>query len=100
MAVLKQQIERDWFLARVNIGTGQVTNDQLKRIYFNTQSFTGTLPDQERQWLRKVITDEGNTPTVTSYISTLLTEVLIALGVTPTKFQDENWIRFYINYNP
>ncbi|MBI2601410.1 hypothetical protein HYW42_05690 [Candidatus Daviesbacteria bacterium] len=95
-----QQLERDWLLARVNPGTAQVTNDQLKRTYFNGQSFTGTLRDQEKQWLRKVITDALGTPSNTPYLGTLLIETLVALGVTPTKFMNENWRLLFINYNP
>ncbi|MBI4036128.1 hypothetical protein HY383_04215 [Candidatus Daviesbacteria bacterium] len=95
-----QQLERDWLLARVNPGTAQVTIDQLKRTYFNGQSFTGTLPDQTKQWLRKVITDALGTPSNTPYIGTLLIETLIALSVTPTQYINENWKLFYINYSP
>lgn len=94
-----QQIERNWLLARVNIGSGQVTNDQLKRTYFNTQSFTGTLPDQEKQFLRKAINDNGKTPS-SNYTGTLLIEALVALGVEPTKFINKNWRRLFLNYSP
>lgn len=93
-------VERFFFQTRVTGAVPTQPLNYLKRAYWGEQGFTGTFRDQERQWVRKIIIDNGGTPTSTRYLSTLLIEALSALGVTPSVRLQENWLKLYKNYNP
>ena len=96
----RSEIERNFFEQRV---TGAARTDSLallKRRYWGGLSLTGDYADMERKWLRKIITDNAQTPTATFYISILLSQALSALGVALSKSQAENWIRLFKNYSP
>ena len=92
--------ERFWFSTRVTGSTNQMPLNELKRTYWTAQSLTGTYAMQERLWLKKIITDNGATPSATNSVATLLKEALSALAVTPTIRQTENWMTLYGRYNP
>lgn len=59
------QLEYSWYLQRMtdsNLGPGTPLNT-LKMAYYGQESIGGgTLAEKERDWLRKVIVDGGNTP--------------------------------------
>jgi hypothetical protein len=59
------QLEYSWYLQRMtdsNLGPGTPLNT-LKMTYYGQESIGGdTLAEKERNWLRKVIVDGGNTP--------------------------------------
>lgn len=95
-----REIERNWLLKRVNIADGQVSNKQLARTYFYNIGLTGTYREQVKKFLRKIITDNLQTPSDTGYTSTLLKEALVSLSVEPTVLFNENTKRLWLNYNP
>ena len=92
--------ERFWFSTRVTGSTNQMPMNQLKRTYWTAQGLIGTYAMQQILWLKKVITDNLQTPSATSSIATLLSEALSALGIVPSVRQKENWMKLYGGYNP
>jgi hypothetical protein len=94
------QLERSWFAVRVACNSGTPLN-QLKRTYWekqlgSTYSSHG-MSELEDNWLRKVITTAGQTPTVDARPSTLWKEAVAALGLTTSKYLNDNKITFYGN---
>ena len=73
---------------------------QLKRTYWTSLGLAGTYAEQQRRWLKKLITDNGATPSATNQVATLLKEALSALGIVPSIRQTENWFTLYMRYNP
>lgn len=94
------EIERSFFEQRATGFPRSTSTNNLKKRYWNSLGLTGDFADLERKWLRKIITDNSQTPSNTLYVSTLLSQALSALGIAPGKSQDENFIRLYKNYNP
>ena len=92
--------ERFWFSSRVTASTNQMPFNQLKRTYWTGLGLVGTFAMQERLWLKKIITDNGATPSATNNVATLLKEALSALGIVPSIRQTENWFTLYMRYNP
>ena len=92
--------ERFWFQSRVTGSTNQMPMNELKRAYWTGLGLTGTFAMLERLWLKKVIIDNGQTPSATNNVATLLKEALSALAIVPTIRQNENWMILYGQYNP
>lgn len=93
------EVIRFWYATRV-AGLPYVGIQQLQTTYWNSLGFAGKLGDQERKFYRKIITDQGKTPSVTPYISTLVKEAVSAIGVVPSVRLSENLMKLYTNYNP
>jgi len=92
------ELERKYFVEKVG---GAETNEPLnglKRRYW-LSSFSGDrntgMNDLEKDWLRKIINDNGGTPT-SDYLSTLYVEAVAALSGDPTKYINENKKQVYI----
>lgn len=96
------QLERTWLLTRVTDATSQIPLSQLRREYYIAQvggTFT-TINDYQKRWIRKIITDNGGTPSVTISTNTLLKEALAALGLRVGIYESDNWQTLYRGYNP
>lgn len=94
------EAERFWYESRVTGFPRSASLNDLKIRYWTSLSLTGSFNDLEKKWLRKVITDGGQTPTITNNFSVLLSQALSAQGISPSKTTSENWFRLYKNYNP
>ena len=95
------QLERDWYLTRVDGATAQTPIGQIKRTYWISQlgataSNYGS-GDLESRWLLKVIRDAGDTPSNEKSMATLWKEAVVAIGKEPTPRMKENQMIFYRN---
>ena len=101
MVKLSQQ-ERRWFATLVAGTTSQTPLNDIKRRYFISQiggvsADIKSLPDLEIQWLRKAITDAGATPVETSYTSELWRQLVSALSLNVSRYENENKLTFFTN---
>ena len=74
----------------------RVTNMQ-RRYWLDLLGGTTTtgLKSLEKDWLRKIINDNGGTPSG-DYLSNLYVQAVAALSGTPTKYINENQRQVYI----
>ena len=104
MTVLLSQIEREWFSAKNPGTTAQKPLSQLKREYYISDigaTSSGTrMEELEIAWLVKYINNKGGTPTEGSSISALWKDVVLAIGLTPSNYINENKILFYLSVGP
>lgn len=95
------QIEREFYQTRLTGASAQTPINSLRMLYWKQLGLTGgTYADLERQFYRKVITDQGATPSNTRYLSLLVREAVSALGKTATPNLNQNKLTVYKNYNP
>ena len=101
MTVILNQIEREWLSAKVAGTTAKKPLNQLKREYYISViggASSGTkLPELERKWLLEYIDDKGGTPTPGADLPVLWKDVVLVLGVAPSKYLNGNKILFYLN---
>lgn len=94
------QLERSWYAGRIVCNSGTPLN-QIKRLYWQGQlgsTYSGhAMSELEDNWLKKVITDAGQTPTAGARPSTLWREVVAALGFRTSTYINDNKITFYGN---
>lgn len=92
------ELERRYFVEKNGGADRSEKVTGLKRKYwlglFGGDRNTG-LDDLEKQWLAKIINDNGDTPS-DNETSTLYIEAIVALGGTPTKYINENKKQVYI----
>ncbi len=91
------EIKRTFFANRV---TG-ATLAQLMRNYFISQGIGGSTNDEmERNWLKKIIVDNGGDVVTNNYLSELYKSANAALGFSVTNRLLENQKTFYLRYTP
>lgn len=104
MADRLTQIEREWFQTRVTGATSTTPLNHLKRTYYvedigDAGITSGTrLAELEARWLRKYITDQGDTPS--DWDGDLWKQAVVSAGGAPTKYENGNKIIFYLTYTP
>jgi hypothetical protein len=101
MAVNLGALQRQWFARHLSGVTAQTPLNDLKRRYFVSQiggasANVQDLNDMEVQWFRKLINDNGGTPSG-MYPPDLLKQALAALGFTVTKYDNQNRINLFQN---
>ena len=101
MADYLSEQERQWFYKKVGSGVdSQTPINDIKKIYFISEIGGASadvthLGDLEKQWLRKRISDNGDTPVTTKYVSELWRQVVASEGLTPSARIEENKMTFY-----
>lgn len=98
-SVRRTEQERFWFQTRIADSTTMPLT-QLKKTYWTSLTLGGTYREQEILWLKKLITDNGQTPSAGNRRSQLLREALSALAIVPSIRESENWSKLYTQYNP
>lgn len=101
-AVRLSEIERKYFIRKLG-GTQVATKPlhQIKREYF--VAYTGAAPsttsmsELEDRWLRKVLTTAGVSFNDDARTNDLWNAMPLAAGVVPSKFVNDNKIKFYLN---
>ena len=93
------ELERSWFQTHLTSVSPQTPLGELKKLYYLSQvgsgySGTNTLAELETAWLKKVIVDNGATPSG-DYDSELWKEVVASQGKTPTRYVNQNKILFF-----
>lgn len=91
---------RFWFSSRVAGSGPQTPLGELQRKYWYSLGLNGTFDEQQRTWLKKIITDAGKTPGAVNRVAQLLIEALDSQGIVPSKFESENWQKLFSQYNP
>ncbi len=85
-------LARKYFYSKLGGGLPEERLTGLQRRYWLTllggDHNTG-FESLEKDWLRKIINDNGGTPSG-NYLSNLYVQAVAALGGTPTKFINEN----------
>lgn len=94
------EVMRFWFSSRVPGSGPQTPLGELQRKYWYSLGLNGTFDEQQRKWLRKIITDAGKTVGGSNNVPQLLIEALDAQGIVPSKFIQENWDKLFSTYNP
>lgn len=98
--MISTQVERTWFATRVPGQLSTTPLNDLKRAYFAEQlgasAHIHDLDDAEKQWLRKVITVSGGTPTGMQ-LSDLWIQLLASSGLRVSKYMDENKKTYYVS---
>ena len=101
MTVYINQLAREWISAKVPGATAKMPFNQLKREYYisvvGKVSPGTTLPELERRWLAAYITNKGGTPTPGGDLPVSWTDIVIQIGVVPSKYVNQNKILFYLN---
>lgn len=86
------ELERRYFVSKVGGSTTDEPLSNIKRRYWlgllGGDKNTG-FNDLEKNWLKKIINDNGATPS-SNYLSTLYIEAVSSLGGKPTKYINEN----------
>lgn len=99
-ATFLRQVERDWLSRKTTGNTAQTPLGELQRKYWSqyipNSSSSASLGDLESQWLNKYITTAGHTPGGQTN-SSLWKQAVIAAGVVPSNFLNDNKIKFYVN---
>lgn len=95
------QIEREFLYGRLTGVTAQTPLNQMRRMFYAqyvgiTAGPSVGLKDLQNQFLFKVINDNGGTP-ASNYDPDLWREAVAALGVTPSKYVNENRRLLYLN---
>ncbi len=92
-------MERSWFQVRNPGATAQTPLSELKKLYWEKQlgsSYVNAgMQTLETEWLRHLITQNGGTPS-SNYNGDLWRQLLSTLGVVPSKYLNENKMKFYI----
>lgn len=99
MAVDLTSLERTWYGTHLSGSSPTMPLNDLRRRYWHSQVGGNVtyLDDLEKRWLRKVISDNGGTPSNTRSVETLWLEVVATLGFTVSKFPSQNKITFFLN---
>lgn len=86
------EVERAYFVRKAGGANPDETLANIKRRYWlgllggaTTKGFVSL----EKDWLRKIINDNGKVPS-SDYLSSLYIEAVVALGGTPSKFINDN----------
>ena len=101
-AVRLSEVERKYFIRKLG-GTQGATKplNQIKREYFiaytGAASLTTSMSELEDRWLRKVLTTAGVTFDSEARTHDLWNAMPLAAGVVPSKFVNDNKIKFYLN---
>ena len=92
------ELERRYFVEKAGGATHDESLNNIKRRYWlgllggdRNTGFNGL----EKDWLRKIINDNGGTPSG-DYLSSLYVEAVAALSGNPTKYINENKKQIYI----
>ena len=98
MAESLNNIARKYFYAKLGGGLPEERLTGLQRRYWSellgADSSTG-FKSLEKDWLRKIINDNGGTPDG-DYLSSLYEQAVVALGGVPTRYINENERLIYI----
>ncbi len=94
-------LERSWFAQRVAGAVGTTPLNDIKRQYYVAQlgavPSVNPLDDLEKRWLRKIIADNGATPSGNE-LSSLWTQVVSSVvGLRVSKYMDENKQTYFRN---
>jgi hypothetical protein len=93
------EVERSWFAQRIPGTLGTTPLNDIKRKYYMSE-LGGTdvrfLGDLEVQWLRKVITAAGGTPSG-NYSADLWKQAVDSAGLRVSNSTDENKQTYYRN---
>lgn len=90
-------IERQYYARKVTGATPQTPFGQLKKEFLASQVGEGRYwPNQMRNWLRKLVNDNGGTPRGNN-TSDLLKQALAALGIAQSTSINENMRNLFIN---
>lgn len=101
-AVRLSEIERAYFIRKLG-GTQEAIKplNQIKREYFVAYSgaapSTTSMSELEDRWLRKVLTTAGIAFDDDARTNDLWNIMPLAAGVVPSKFINDNKIKFYLN---
>lgn len=95
------QIHREFLYARVTGTTSQSTIAEMLPVFYSTYTGAQSTPttgliDLENQFLRKIITDNSQTPS-SIYNADLWRQAVTALGLVPSKHIQENKRLIYLN---
>lgn len=93
------QLERSWFAQKISGLPATTPLNDIKRKYYMSQiggADVRYLSDLEVQWLRKVITTAGGTPTG-NYLADLWKQAVGVNGLRVSKSMDENKQTYYRN---
>lgn len=98
---LLNKAERDYFVRKAGGAAVGKPLNQIKREYFI--SFTGaavpqiSLDELEYRWQLKVLANAGVTEPDMDSIADLWIAMVASIGKTPSKYLNDNMLKFYLN---
>ncbi len=102
MAANLDTARRKWLMTHVTGVTAQTPLGDILRKYYISQiggisADVKSLSDLEMQWLRSKITAAGHTPVQTGFSGELWKQLVGALSLRVSKYENENKLTFYLN---
>ena len=101
--VSHRQAEREFYYRKLGGSFPQKPIHQLARDYFlsylgaNAPTNTIPLEQLESMWAKQYIITNGGTPPTGHYMSALWRQLVVIIGKTPNKSENDNAYTFYVN---